>query len=98
MPSKMHQENKLLHSNIATKHMAVIYRKFLTKDEHRATASSQHIKLKQAWQKCKRYQVHGLSENNNMSGFNIRKQCLEKENNILHEHIMAKKGMEINYS
>ena len=51
---KMQQVTMLQHSNIATKHMAVIYRRCLTKDEHWATASSQHIKLKQAWQKCKR--------------------------------------------
>ena len=55
---KMQQATMLHHSNIATKHMAVIYRRCLTKDEHWATASSQHIKLKQAWQKCKRYQDH----------------------------------------
>ena len=53
MPSKMQQETKLLHSNIATKHMTVIYSRYLTKNEHWATASSQHNKLKQAWQKCK---------------------------------------------
>ena len=34
MPSRMQQETKLLHSNIATKHMEVIYSRFLTKDEH----------------------------------------------------------------
>ena len=34
MPSRMQQETKLLHSNIATKHMAVIYSRCLTKDEH----------------------------------------------------------------
>ena len=34
MPSKMQQETKLLHSNIATKNMAVIYSICLTKDEH----------------------------------------------------------------
>ena len=51
---KMQQATMLQHSNIATKHMAVIYRRLLTKDEHWATASSQHNKLKQAWQKCKR--------------------------------------------
>ena len=34
MPSKMQQETKLLHSNIATKHMTVIYSRCLTKDEH----------------------------------------------------------------
>ena len=26
--------------------------------------------------------------------FNIRKQCLEHDNNMLQEHIMAKQGME----
>ena len=34
MPSRMQQETKLLHSNIATKHMVVIYSRCLTKDEH----------------------------------------------------------------
>ena len=34
-----------------------------------------------------------LSENNNMVGFNIRKQCLEQDNYMLQEHIMAKQGM-----
>ena len=34
MPSRMQQETKLLHSNIETKHMAVIYSRCLTKDEH----------------------------------------------------------------
>ena len=27
-----------------------------------------------------------------MPGFNIRKQCLEQDNNMLQEHIMAKKA------
>ena len=40
MPSKMQQETKLLHSNIATKHMAVVYSRCLTKDEHWAMAKS----------------------------------------------------------
>ena len=31
MPSRMQQETKLVHSNIATKHMAVICSRFLTK-------------------------------------------------------------------
>ena len=31
---RIHQETMLRHSNIATKHMEVIYRRFLTKDEH----------------------------------------------------------------
>ena len=34
MPSRMQQETKLMHCNIATKHMAVIYSRFLTKEEH----------------------------------------------------------------
>ena len=34
MSSRMQQETKLSHSNIATKHMAVIYSRCLTKDEH----------------------------------------------------------------
>ena len=34
MPCRMQQETKLLHCSIATKHMAVIYSRFLTKDEH----------------------------------------------------------------
>ena len=34
MPLRMQQETKLLHSNIATKHMAVMYKRCLTKDEH----------------------------------------------------------------
>ena len=46
---KMQQATMLQHSNIATKNMKVIYRRCLTKDEHWATSSSQHIKLKQAW-------------------------------------------------
>ena len=55
---KMQQVTMLQHPNIATKHMAVIDRRCLTKYEHWATASSQKIKLKQAWKKCKRLQVH----------------------------------------
>ena len=34
MPSRMQQETKLLHPNIATKHIEVIYSRCLTKDEH----------------------------------------------------------------
>ena len=60
MPSRMQQETKLLHSNITTKHMAVIYSRCLTKDEHWATANSLNCRFKQAWQKCKRYQVTDL--------------------------------------
>ena len=56
-------------------------------------AISQNNMFKQAWQKCKRYQLHRLGENNNMRGINIRKQCLEQDNNMLSEHIMAKQGM-----
>ena len=60
---KIQQVTMLQHPNIATKHMAVIYRRCLTKDEHWATARSQNNRLKQAWQKCKRYQLHRLGEN-----------------------------------
>ena len=59
---KMQQATMLQHPNIATNHMAVIYRRCLTKYEHWATARSQHNRFKQAWQKCKRYQVHRLGE------------------------------------
>ena len=83
MPSRMQQETKLLHPNIATKHMAVMYSRCLKKHECWATAKSHKSRFKQAWQKCKRYQVRRLSENNNMTGFNIRKQCLEQDNNML---------------
>ena len=51
---KMQQVTMLQHSNIATKHMTVIYRRCLTKYEHWAMARSQHIKLKQAWQKLQK--------------------------------------------
>ena len=68
MPSRMQQETKLLHSNIIIKHMAVIYSRCLTKHEHWATAKSHKSRFKQAWQKCKRYQLHRLSENTNMLG------------------------------
>ena len=96
MLSRMQQETKLPLSNIATKHMALIYSRCLTKDEHWATAETHNSRFKQAWQKCKRYQLLRLSENN-MSGFNIRKQCLEQDNNMLQEHIMAKQGMAWRY-
>ena len=52
-PSKCTKKNKLLHSNIATKHMEVIHSRCLTKDEHWAMANSSNNKFKQAWQKCK---------------------------------------------
>ena len=81
-PSKCIKNNMLLHSNITTKHMAGIHSRCLTKDDHWATTNSLNSRFKQAWQKCKRYQVHRLGENN-MSGFNIRKQCLEQDNNML---------------
>ena len=63
MPHSMQQETKLLHSNITTKHMTVIYSRCLTKHEHWAMAKSQQRRFKQAWQKCKRYQLHRLGEN-----------------------------------
>ena len=64
---KIQQVTILQHPNVAKKHMEVIYRRCLTKDEHLATASSQHIKLKQAWQKGKRLQVHRLGEKLDMA-------------------------------
>ena len=51
---RIHQVTMLQHSNIATKHMGVTYRRCLTKDEHWAMAKSLNSKLKQSWQKCKR--------------------------------------------
>ena len=62
MPSRMPQETMLLHSNITTKYMAVMYKRCLTKYEHLATAKTHKSRFKQAWKKCKRYQVHRLSE------------------------------------
>ena len=53
-PSKCIKNNKLLHSNLSTKHMAGIHSRCLTKDEHWATANSLNNRFKQAWQKCKR--------------------------------------------
>ena len=82
---KMQQETMLQHSNIATKHMEVIYSRCLTKDEHWATAKTHKSKFKQAWQKCKRYQLHRLSETTNMPGINIRKRSLEQDNNMLQD-------------
>ena len=35
---------------------------------------------------------------NNMSGINIRKQCLEQDNNMLQDQIIANKGMALIYS
>ena len=49
----MQQVTMLQHPNIAKKHMAVIYRRCFTKDEHSAMASSQHNKLKQACKSAK---------------------------------------------
>ena len=98
MPCRMQQETKLLHSNIATKHMAVIYSRCLTKDEHWVTAKSYNIRFKQACKKSKRYQLHRLSENTNMSGINIRKQCLEQDNNMLQDQNIETQGMEWKYS
>ena len=48
----MQQETMLQHPNLKTKHMAVIYMRCLTKEEHRATAKSHHNRFKQAWRKC----------------------------------------------
>ena len=98
MPSKMKQETRLLHSNIATKHMAVIYSRCLKKDEHWAMANSHNSWFKQAWQKCKWYQVSDLSEITTNQEFIIRKKSLEHEKYMLQEHIMANQGMTWSYS
>ena len=45
MPSRMQQETKLLHSNIATKYMAVIYSRCLTKHEHKHGKSAKDISI-----------------------------------------------------
>ena len=47
----------------------------------------------QAWKKCKRYQVTDFMKITTCQEFNIGKQCLEQDNNMLQEHIMAKQGM-----
>ena len=44
--------------------------------------------FKQAWQKCKRYQVTDLVKITSQE-FNIRKQCLEQDNNMLQDHIIV---------
>ena len=93
----MHQDNKLLHSNIATNHMAVIHSRCLRKYEHWSTANSLNRRFKQAWQKCKKYQVTDLVKITSQE-FNIRKQCLEQDINMLQEHIMANQGMAWSYS
>ena len=48
----MQQETMLQHPNMKTKHMAVIYRRCFTKEEHWAMANSHHNRFKQAWRKC----------------------------------------------
>ena len=98
MPPRMQQETKLLHSNITTKHMAVIYWRCLTKDEHWSMAKSHKSRFKQAWKKCKSYQHHRLGENTNMPGINTRKQFLEQDINMLHDQNIAKQGMAWIYS
>ena len=42
------------------KYMTGIHSRCLTNDEHWAMANSLNIRFKQAWQKCKRYQVTDL--------------------------------------
>ena len=87
----MQQETMLQHPNIKTKHMAEIYRRCLTKEEHWAMAKSYHNRFKQAWQKSKKYQVgHGINS--------ITKQCSEQVINMLQELIIAKQGMAWIYS
>ena len=97
-PSKCIKNNMLQHPNIATKYMTGIHSRCLTKDEHWATANSLNSRFKQAWQKCKRYQVTDLVKITTCQEFNMRKQCLEQDNYMLQEHIMANQGMEWGYS
>ena len=61
-------------------------------------ANSLNNKLKQAWQKCKRLLVSDLVKLTACQEFIIRKQCLENENNMLQEHIMANQGIVGSYS
>ena len=75
MPLRIHQVTMLRHPNIATKNMEVIYRRCLTKDEHWATVRSQNNWFKQAWKKCKRYQLHRLGEITGHGINSITKQC-----------------------
>ena len=84
---------KLCYStNIITRHMAVIYRRCLTKEEHWATARSHHSRFKQAWKKCKRYQVHRLW--NYWTWLNQHQsQCSEQEKHMLQELNIAKQGI-----
>ena len=91
----MQQETMLQHPNMKTKHMAMIYRRWFTKEEHWSTAKSHHNRFKQAWKKCKRYQVTDLVKITTCQESNIRKPCLEQENNILQEHIIAKQGINL---
>ena len=56
-------------------------------------ANSLNSRFKQAWKKCKRYQVSDLVKLTACQEFIIRKQCLEHDNYMLQEHIMAKQGM-----
>ena len=53
-PTKCNKINMLEHSNMATKYMAGVHSRCLTKDEHWGTANSSINRFKQAWQKCKR--------------------------------------------
>ena len=87
----MQQETMLQHPNMKTKHMAVIYRRCFTKEEHWATAQSHHNRFKQAWRKCKKLSGgHGINSST--------KQCSEQVINMLQELIIAKQGMAWIYS
>ena len=56
-------------------------------------AKSHKSRFKQAWQKCKRYQVHRLGENNNMAGISHQEAMFRARYHMLQEYIMAKQGM-----
>ena len=48
--------------------------------------------------KVQKISAHRLSENTNMSGFNIRKQSLEQDKNLVQDQNIAKKYMAVIYS
>ena len=54
--------------------------------DHTTVGSNKHGKS------AKDINFTDLEKNNNMPGINIRKQCLEQANNMLHEQNIANKG------
>ena len=56
--------------------------------DHKLTGSNKHGKS------AKDNNTTDLVKNINMSGFNIRKQCLEQDNNMLQDQNLETQGME----